>query len=87
MTSKNLSPTPLLSEKHNGIPTRLFDKAQEAKSAIFDISTKSESLRSKVALPQGINQTVFRTAIAELRDKIGEENVEFVTKLDDGWYV
>lgn len=39
-----------------------------------------------MALPQGINQATFRTAIAELRDRLGEEHVEFVTKLDDGWY-
>ncbi|CAI7654937.1 unnamed protein product [Penicillium manginii] len=87
MSPKSVSPTPLLSEKHNGIPARLFDKAQETKSAIFDISTKSENNRTKVALPQGINQITFRTAIAELRDRLGEEHVEFVTKLDDGWYM
>lgn len=86
MTSKPVPPTPLLSEKHNGIPTRLFDKAQETKSGILNIATKSESERTKVALPQGINQTTFRVAIAELCDRLGEEHVEFVTKLDDGWY-
>lgn len=86
MSPRSVSSTPLLSEKHNGIPARLFDKAQETKSAIFEISTKSESNRAKVALPQGISQITFRTAIAELRDRLGEEHVEFVTKLDDGWY-
>lgn len=39
-----------------------------------------------MALPQGINQATFRIAIVELRDRLGEEHVEFVTKLDDGWY-
>lgn len=86
MASKPVPPTPLLSDKHNGIPTRLFEKAQETKSAILNIATKPESDRTKVALPQGINQTTFRTAIAELCDRLGDEYVEFVTKLDDGWY-
>ncbi|KAJ5085925.1 vanillyl-alcohol oxidase [Penicillium argentinense] len=87
MSSKNVPPTPLLSEQHNGIPPRLFEKAQEAKSAIFDIATKSKNERTKVALPQGINQATFRVAIAELHDRLGEEYVEFVTRLDDGWYM
>ncbi|KAJ5231721.1 vanillyl-alcohol oxidase, partial [Penicillium citrinum] len=87
MASKPVPPTPLLSDKHNGIPTRLFEKAQETKSAILNIATKPESDRTKVALPQGINQTTFRTAIAELCDRLGDEYVEFVTKLDDGWYM
>lgn len=87
MASKNtVTPTPLLSEKHNGIPTRLFVKAQQAKSAIFDIATKPQSNRTQVAIPQGISENSFHKAIDELSAELGEENVELVTKLVDGWY-
>lgn len=87
MAAKNtVPPTPLLSEKHNGIPARLFAKAQQAKSAIFNIATKSPSNRSKVAIPQGISENAFHKAIEELSAELGKEHVELVTKLVDGWY-
>ncbi|CEJ54188.1 Putative Aryl-alcohol oxidase; vanillyl-alcohol oxidase [Penicillium brasilianum] len=88
MAAKNtLSPTPLLSEKHNGIPARLFAKAQQAKSAIFNIATKSPSNRNQVAIPQGVGENAFHKAIKELGAELGKEHVEFVTKLVDGWYM
>lgn len=87
MAAKNtLSPTPLLSEKHNGIPARLFAKAQQAKSAIFNIATKSPSNRNQVAIPQGVGENAFHKAIKELGAELGKEHVELVTKLVDGWY-
>jgi hypothetical protein len=87
MAAKNtISPTPLLSEKHNGIPERLFAKAEQAKSAIFDIATKPQSNRTQVAIPQGISENAFYEAIDELRAGLGNTHVELVTKLVDGWY-
>lgn len=87
MATKNtIPPTPLLSERHNGIPERLFAKAQQAKSAISNIATKPQSDRTQVAIPQGISENAFRGAIEELRAELGKEHVELVTKLVDGWY-
>lgn len=77
--------TPLLSERHNGIPTRLFDKAQEAKAAISAIATKPQSNRCEIALPQGVGESIFNQAIDELRGHLGKDHVELVTKLNDGW--
>ncbi|OKP13749.1 hypothetical protein PENSUB_548 [Penicillium subrubescens] len=87
MAAKNtIPPTPLLSEKHNGIPERLFAKAEQAKSAIFNIATKPQSNRNHVAIPQGISENAFYNAIDELRTELGKEHVKLVTKLVDGWY-
>ncbi|KAJ5629132.1 vanillyl-alcohol oxidase [Penicillium herquei] len=85
--TQHVSPPPRLSEKHNGIPDRLFDKAQKVKSDILEISTKSTTNRTQVAIPQGISQATFQKAIEELQSKLGEDNVELVTKLVDGWYI
>jgi hypothetical protein len=88
MTAKqNISPPPLLSEKHNGIPERLLDRAQKAKTGIFEIATKPQSNRTQIALPQGVSSSAFHQAIKDLRGQIGQENVELVTRLVDGWYV
>lgn len=84
-TKPSVPATPLLSEKHNGIPARLFAKAQDAKSGIFGIATKSQSNRTQIALPQGVGESTFNKAIDELRGHLGEKHVELVTKLDDGW--
>lgn len=84
-TKPSVPATPLLSEKHNGIPARLFEKAQDAKSAIFGIRTKAQSNRTQIALPQGVSEVTFNRAIDELRGHLGEDHVELVTKLDDGW--
>lgn len=84
-TKPSVPATPLLSEKHNGIPAGLFAKAQDAKSAIFGIATKSQSNRTQIALPEGVGESTFNKAIDELRGHLGEKHVELVTKLDDGW--
>lgn len=84
-TKPSVPATPLLSEKHNGIPARLFAKAQDAKSAIFGIAKKSQSNRTQIAFPQGVGESTFNKAIDELRGHLGEKHVELVTKLDDGW--
>lgn len=84
-TKPDVSATPLLSEKHNGIPAQLFDKAQEAKSAVLGIATKCQSNRTEIAFPQGVGETTFHKGIDELRELLGKEHVELVTKLNDGW--
>lgn len=88
MSSKqSFPPTPLLSDRHNGIPAQLYEKAQQAKSAIFNIATKKQSNRTQIALPHGVNESTFHKAIDELQNQLGKEHVELVTKLVDGWYV
>lgn len=79
--------TPLLSEKHNGVPARLFDKAQKAKSLILDIATKTQNKRHRPpAIPQGIEENKFLEAIEDLSRQLGKENVEIADKpLKDGW--
>lgn len=86
-SSKPVAPTPLLSEKHSGVPTRLFEKAQKAKSSILDIATKKEGCRKRaLAIPQGVKKSTFLKAIDELSRNLGRENVELVDQpLRDGW--
>lgn len=89
MTPKNIPPTPTLSEKHSGIPERLADKAQHAKSLIFDIATKEQQIRKRpLAIPQGIEKPTFLKAIDELTQQLGQANVEIADQpLKDGWYM
>lgn len=86
-TKQNITRPPLLSEKHNGISERLLDQAHKAKIGIFEIATKPQSNRTQIALPQGVSRSAFDQAIQKLQSQIGQENVELVTKLVDGWYL
>lgn len=87
MTS-NIPPTPALSEKHSGIPARLAEKAQNAKSLIFDIATKQPRKRQALAVPEGIEEPAFLKAIDELAQQLGKTNVELANQpLNDGWYM
>jgi hypothetical protein len=85
--SKSVSPTPLLGEIHSGVPKRLYEKAQQAKSLIFDIATKVQKGRQRSpAIPQGIEKGKFLEAIDELSKQLGKDNVEIVDQpLKDGW--
>lgn len=86
MAKSGISPTPQLSEKHNGIPARLFDKATRTKASIWDIATKPEEKKvKKIAIPQGIEESKFFDAIDDLKNQLGSEHVELVEKLVDGW--
>jgi hypothetical protein len=89
MSSENISNVPLLSEKHSGIPPNLFDKAQKAKSLIYETRTKSTSTRERLpVVPQGIERSKFFKALEELGRELGAENVEINDKpLVDGWYM
>lgn len=91
MSSKQILPTPLLSSKHNGIPDRLYEKAQQAKAAIHNIATKAQSngtqieatgrrlpsIRVSMSQPSIGQSTSFRTSWAKSMWK----HVELVTKL------
>lgn len=89
MASERTAPTPTLSEKHSGIPSRLYEKAQHAKSLILDIATKKQSSRRRTpAIPAGVEEGTFLKAIDELSHQLGKENVQVVDQpLEDGWYM
>jgi hypothetical protein len=86
-SSKQVPPTPLLSEKHSGVPARLFEKAQHAKSLILNIATKKQVSRKRSpAVPQGVEKATFLKALEELSQQLGKENVEIADQpLKDGW--
>ncbi|KAL1971909.1 hypothetical protein VTN31DRAFT_1997 [Thermomyces dupontii] len=89
MAPKEIPPTPQLSQSHSGIPSRLYEKAQYAKSLILDIATKKQDSRKRpLAIPKGIDKATFLKAIDELERELGKEHVELVDKpLKDGWYM
>lgn len=78
---------PLLSEKHSGIPFSLLEKARTAKQEIFDTQTKPVNERQRLpVIPQGIQKDKFFAALDELREDLGDQNVEVNDKpLKDGW--
>lgn len=83
------SAVPTLSEKHSGIPQNLLDKAQKAKTLIYEGKTKSENSRQRLpVIPQGVSKVNFVEALEELGKQLGSENVEVNDKpLVDGWYM
>lgn len=83
-------PTPQLDQKYSGIPSRLYQKAQKAKSLILDIATSKAQWDRKrgVAIPQGIERSTFMRALDDLSRQLGKSYVELVDQpLKDGWYV
>ncbi|KAJ5893786.1 vanillyl-alcohol oxidase [Penicillium taxi] len=71
MSSKTgIKATPLLSEKHNGIPARLFEKAQQTREGIFNLATKTQSNRTQISIPQGVSERIFHQAIEELQSQL-----------------
>ncbi|KAH8663567.1 hypothetical protein BGZ60DRAFT_565616 [Tricladium varicosporioides] len=87
--SEASSVVPTLSEKHSGIPQNLLDKAQKAKTLIYEGKTSSQSSRQRLpVIPQGISKLKFVDALKELESQLGIENVEVNDKpLVDGWYM
>jgi hypothetical protein len=83
------SEIPLLSEKHSGIPQNLLEKAQKAKTLIYETRTKDTSTRQRLSvIPQGVGKETFVRALDELAQQLGSENVEVNDKpLVDGWYM
>lgn len=88
---RNLDPTPLLSAKHNGIPERLTGDAKKAKERVWTNKTVPDSVPRQSEgprLPYGVSREAFDSAIEELKNSLGETNVEVNDKpLVDGWYM
>lgn len=80
---------PSLSTIYSGVPERLAKEAIAAKDRLFSQKTSNESTkRNRVALPPGVDQVTFDKAIAQLRQDLGQDNVELNDKpLVDGWYL
>jgi hypothetical protein len=90
MTTSSAPATPKLGDKYSGIPSRLYQKAQKAKSLILDIATSNGQWGRKrgPAIPQGIERSTFMKALDSLSRQVGKEYVEIVDQpLKDGWYV
>lgn len=88
----NVPSVPILSESHpSGIPSRLLDAANDAKSRVRHNKTVSGvTLRhgELPVLPPGIQRDGFNAAIEELKRELGPEHVVLNDKpLDDGWYL
>jgi hypothetical protein len=93
MAPSKLSPTPILSnEKHTGIPERYASEADTMKARIYSNRTIGDASKPRttelLALPPDVDRATFNKAIAELKYKLGDENVEVNDKpLIDGWYM
>lgn len=83
------SDVPTLPGAHSGIPPYLLEKARQAKEAVFDTRTKPRNERQRLpVVPLGIERDVFLHALAELKESLGDGNVEVNDKpLVDGWWV
>lgn len=89
----DLSSIPNLDKQYSGIPDRLLNEAKRAKSLLYsnrtdiDAKPKDRTLETP-RLPPDVTRETFNTAIAELRDAVGSQNVELNDKpLVDGWYL
>jgi hypothetical protein len=71
------------------VPERLSQEAIAAKTRLYSNKTVNESTsRKRSALPPGVSQDQFDTAISELKKALGSQNVELNDKpLVDGWYL
>ena len=80
---------PSLSTIYSGVPERLAKEAIAAKQRLFSQrTTKDNTGRKRLALPPGIDQVSYDTAITHLRDALGKGNVQLNDKaLVDGWYL
>lgn len=86
----DLIATPLLSERHSGVPSRLVEEARIARATLYGNRTLASScprVRS-VRLPPDTTEAAFATAIKELQQAIGADNVVLNDQpLVDGWYL
>ncbi|KAL3489208.1 hypothetical protein BJX62DRAFT_252752 [Aspergillus germanicus] len=96
MASKSLPstlpPTPLLSDNiHSGIPKNLEADAKVAKERLYSNKTVPDTVpreRDVPRLPPNTTRDKFDAAIAELRQRLGDEHVQLNDKpLVDGWYM
>lgn len=85
------SPPPTIDDVYSGGPTRLFRKAVDVKSRLYQIQTlpPEQPRRTTLRLPPGISIDVFKAAIEDLRANIGGQNVIVNDQetLNDGWYL
>ena len=83
--------TPTLDAIYSGIPSRLLDKAQRAKTLIYQGRTVQAITgeRQLPVIPQGVSRTTFDKAIAELAQSLGDDNVEINDQppKDGSWYM
>lgn len=90
-TLSGLSPAPLLSNtSHSGVPQRLVAESARAKGLLYSNKTLPPSVarRRNLPLPPDISQRAYDVAIDELKQSLGERNVELNTQpLVDGWYM
>ncbi|KAL4922117.1 hypothetical protein BDW62DRAFT_217935 [Aspergillus aurantiobrunneus] len=87
-----LAPTPLLGDGvHSGIPKRMEQDAKVAKERLYSNKTMPDSSprqREVPRLPPNTSREKFDLAMAELRGRLGDANVEINDKpLVDGWYM
>ena len=80
---------PSLSTLYSGVPERLAKEAVATKQRLFSQRTTKDNIdRKRLALPPGVDQAAYDAAIAQLRDALGNENVQLNDKpLIDGWYL
>ncbi|KAF2263005.1 FAD-linked oxidase-like protein [Lojkania enalia] len=90
MSKSSIPQTPTLRDTHSGIPSRLLPKATNAKSLIYAGKTVSDTvpLRRGLPIPQGISKPTFLSAVAELKESLGAEQVILNDKeVQNGWYM
>ncbi|KAK0730160.1 glycolate oxidase [Lasiosphaeris hirsuta] len=93
MASSNSTfpPPPSLSSKYSGIPDRLAAIGVESKNRLLSKSTLPESAprhHDVPRLPPDTTRAEFNQAIGELKQILGDQNVELNDRpLVDGWYL
>lgn len=85
------TPPPTVDDVYSGAPSRLAQEASSVKALLSHSRTlpSKQSRQPTVRLPPDVTLEDFSTAIQDLRDQIGEENVVVndADHLDDGWYI
>jgi len=82
-------PIPDLATKYSGVPKRLITEAVDAKAKLYSHKTLPESaVRRHIRVPPGVSGEAFDAAIFELKEALGDGNIELNDKpLVDGWYM
>ena len=80
---------PDLQSRYSGVPQRLLEEAVIAKAKLLSQKTVPDSVpRRRTTLPPGVSRNDFERAIGDLKNALGERNVEMNDKpLVDGWYM
>ncbi|EPQ57456.1 vanillyl-alcohol oxidase [Gloeophyllum trabeum ATCC 11539] len=83
--------TPLITEKHSGIPERYAEQCKQSKARLYSNKTLPPSVPRDgelPVLPPDVDRDTFNKAVAELTELLGAENIELNDKpLVDGWYM